>query len=42
MLVNERVLIIFPFDLFSVEFTSGISTIGAIDEGLWLLVTTLQ
>ena len=42
MLVNERVLIIYPSDLFSVEFSSGISTIGAIDEGLWLLVTTLQ
>ena len=41
MLVNERVLIIYPY-LFSVEFSSGISTIGAIDEGLWLLVTTLQ
>ena len=39
MLVNERVLIIYPSDLFSVEFSSGISTIGA---GLWLLVTTLQ
>ena len=27
MLVNERVLIIYPFDLFSVEFSSGISTV---------------
>ena len=27
MLVNERVLIIYPSDLFSVEFSSGISTI---------------
>ena len=26
MLVNERVLIIYPSDLFSVEFNSGIST----------------
>ena len=26
MLVNERVLIIYPSDLFSVEFSSGIST----------------
>ena len=26
MLVNERVLIIYPSDLFSVEFGSGIST----------------
>ena len=42
MLVNEHVLIIYPSDLFSVEFSSGISTIGAIDEGLSLLVTTLQ
>ena len=42
MLVNERVLIIYPSDLFSVEFSSGISTIGATDEGLSLLVTTLQ
>ena len=42
MLVNEHVLIIYSSDLFSVEFSSRISTIGAIDEGLWLLVTTLQ
>ena len=27
MLVNERVLIIYPSDLFSVEFSSGISTV---------------
>ena len=33
MVVNGRVLIIYPF---------LISAIGAIDEGLWLLVTTLQ
>ena len=42
MLVNERVLIIYPSDLFSVELSSGISTIGAINEGLWFVVTTLQ
>ena len=42
MLVNELVLIIYPPDLFSIEFSSGISTIGAINEGLWLFVTTLQ
>ena len=27
MLVNERLLIIYPSDLFSVEFSSGISTL---------------
>ena len=42
LLVNERVLIIYPSDLFSVELSSGISTIGAINEGLWFVVTTLQ
>ena len=42
MLVNEHVLIIYCSDLFSVEFSSGISTTGAINDGLWLLVTTLQ
>ena len=42
MLVNECVLIIYPSDLFSVELSSGISTIGAINGRLWLLVTTLQ
>ena len=31
MLVNERVLIIYPSDLFSVEFSSGISTFGIVD-----------
>ena len=29
MLVNERVLIFYPSDIFSVAFSSGISTIGA-------------
>ena len=41
MLVNERVLIIYPSDLCSVEFSSGILQLAP-DEGLWLLVTTLQ
>ena len=33
MLVNERVLMIYPSDKFSVEFSSGIST-AAICSGL--------
>ena len=34
MLVNERVLITYPSDLFSVEFSSGISTVIAVLENL--------
>ena len=41
MLVNERVLIIYPSDLFSVEFSSGISTTKVISTGSALCINLL-
>ena len=42
MLVNERVLMIYPSDLFSVEFSQGISTVAVYFENKFSVKVVLQ